>query len=122
FDIVYSISTIEHIAPGEHQSLMTEIGRVLKPGGRCVLTVDLFLNLAPFTDRVENEFGVNVDVAGLCECSGLALVSGDRAELLGFPEFSAKEVLANLGGTLFGANPSLAQCLVLSKEATLQSR
>jgi len=117
FDVVYCVSTIEHIAPAEHRSLMEEIARVLKPGGRCVLTVDLFLNLTPFTDREENEFGTNVDVASLCGWSGLSLAVGDRSQLLGFDEFSARTVLADLEHTLFGAYPALAQCFVLSEQA-----
>ena len=63
FDAVVSVSTIEHIPATDHPSLMAEIARVLKPGGRCVLTVDLFLNLQPFSDRVSNQFGTNADIA-----------------------------------------------------------
>jgi len=114
FDVVYSVSTIEHIASADHRTLVEEIVRVLRPGGRCVFTVDLFLNLAPFTDRAENEFGVNVDIAALCERSGLSLAVGDRSQLLGFPEFSPRAVLASLERTLFSAYPALAQCFVLS--------
>ena len=50
-DTVYSISTIEHIPVDELPALMREIERILKPGGACVLTVDLFLNLRPFSNR-----------------------------------------------------------------------
>ena len=117
YDVVYSISTIEHVAPEELPTLMKEVARVLKPGGRCVLTVDLFLNLAPFSDRRENTFGVNADLAALCEWSGLELVTGERAELCGFPEFSPRAVLADLESMLVGTYPSLAQCLVLSRPA-----
>jgi len=38
---------------------------VLKPGGRLVLTIDLFLNLKPFTSRTSNQFGVNVSIGEL---------------------------------------------------------
>ena len=63
YDAIYSISTIEHIPVDEHQSLMAEIARLLKPGGRCVLTVDLFLNVRPFSDREANTFGTNANIS-----------------------------------------------------------
>lgn len=39
FDRVYSISVIEHIPDDGDADCMREIGRVLRPGGRCVITV-----------------------------------------------------------------------------------
>ena len=70
-DTVYSISTIEHIPMTELPALMREIERILRPGGSCVLSVDLFLNLKPFSDRESNEFGVNVPPRLLVDASGL---------------------------------------------------
>lgn len=115
FDIVYSISTIEHIPADEHPSLMAEINRVLKPGGICVLTIDLFLNLVPFSDRDQNDLGFNVDIAQLVEWSGLSLRDGVTRELLGFPDFDHKAVMADLEHLSFGSYPACAQCLVLQK-------
>jgi SAM-dependent methyltransferase len=114
-DVVYSISTIEHIPADELPLLFEEIARVLRPGGACVMTVDLFLNLTPFSDRADNEFGTNVSVRDLVEFSGLALGHGDPAELLGFPEFDERRILADLERYLCGEYPVLAQCFTLHK-------
>lgn len=114
-DVVYSISTIEHIPIDELPGMMTEIERILKPGGHCVLTVDLFLNLEPFTLRTSNEYGTNVPPAELINVSGMKLVAGERAELLGFPQFDPTAVLAHLEDYMIGTYPCLAQCFVLEK-------
>jgi SAM-dependent methyltransferase len=114
-DVVYSISTIEHIPQGEIPSLMRDVRRVLRPGGRFVLTVDLFLNVEPFGARSQNEFGTNISACELAEQSGLELEVGNRAELLGFPEFDPRRILARLDEFLIGEYPALAQCLVLRK-------
>ena len=116
FDIAYSVSTIEHIPPDEYPELMATLARVLRPGGRLVLTVDLFLNLAPFTTRTSNEWGTNADVAELVALSGMRLVEGDRRQLLGYPEFSADEVLSRMEDLTFGGYPTGAQCLVLQRD------
>jgi ubiquinone/menaquinone biosynthesis C-methylase UbiE len=117
-DVAYSISTIEHIPKDELPGMMREIERVLKPGGHGVFTVDLFLNLRPFTNRDHNEFGINVAPAELIAASGMSLVSGERAELLGFPEFDPQEVLARLERYLIGDRyPCMAQCFTLRKRA-----
>lgn len=113
-DRVFCISTIEHIPPQELPPLMAEVGRILKPGGKAVLTVDLFLDLAPFTSRVENVHGTNVKVSDLVAWSGLQLEQGDRAELYGFPEFDPERVQASLDDYVWGdVGPSVAQCFVL---------
>jgi SAM-dependent methyltransferase len=115
-DRVFSISTIEHIPKSSLPSIMGEIYRVLAPGGRCILTVDLFLDLEPFSDRVENLVGTNVDIRWLVESSGLDLVVGDPSELYGYPTFDPRAVLANLYEYFYGASyPALAQALVLEK-------
>lgn len=116
FDVVYSISTIEHIPTESLPALVQEVGRLLRPGGRFVLTIDLFLDLAPFGYAKENPSGTNVDVRWLVEESGLVLEQGDPEELLGFPEFDPRRVLDNLMHYEYGAYiPSVAQALVLSK-------
>lgn len=118
FDLVYSISTIEHIPPDALPSLMAEVNRLLVPGGHFVLTVDLFLDLAPFSYETENIAGRNIDVKWLVDASGLELVQGDPAELYGYPEFDPKQVLGRLFSYQYGIfYPAVAQALVLRKPA-----
>lgn len=117
-DVVYSISTIEHIPVELLPSILAEVERILVPGGRFVLTVDLFLDLEPFSYETKNVTGVNVDIRWLVETSGLQLEHGDRAELYGYPEFDPKRVMGNLFSYEYGAfYPALAQALVLVKPA-----
>jgi len=114
-DAVYSISTIEHIPTADLPSLMKDVRRILRPGGACVLTIDLFLDLVPFTTQSENEFGTNVSVLQLVESSELDLVVGRPEELFGFPQFDADAVRDRLDDFLVGVYPTLAQCVVLGK-------
>jgi SAM-dependent methyltransferase len=115
-DRVFSISTIEHIPEAELPSVAEEIGRILKPDGRCVLTIDLFLDLQPFTTRAENRYGRNADVRAFVAASGLRLLEGDPRELLGFDEFDADQIMRNLGDYFIGSGyPVCAQALVLEK-------
>ena len=116
FDRVFSISVIEHIPLDEIPALMALAYDLLKPGGYFVLTVDLFLNLKPFSSRDVNEFGTNVSVRLLAESAPFELVQGNRAELLGYPEFDADGVLRNLEGFFVGEDyPAIPQLLVLRK-------
>jgi SAM-dependent methyltransferase len=114
-DVVYGISVVEHIPPGEIVGTLREAYRILRPGGHLVLTVDLFLNLRPFCSRTSNEFGTNVSVCELVESADFELVFGDRRELLGYPEFDPDRVLSILDELFVGVYPSLAQCLVLRR-------
>lgn len=116
FDRVFSISTIEHIPQDELPALMSEIHRILKPGGALVATIDLFLDLMPFSDRVSNRWGTNIDVASLARSSGFRLVQGKPEELHGFEEFHAAAVMERLPDLELGRGyPALAQCIVLEK-------
>ena len=116
-DVAFSISAIEHIPEQELPSLMREVNRVLKPGGKAVLTVDLFLDLAPFTPRLVNDYGCNIDVRRLVEWSGLRLEVGREDELFGFTTFDAREVQAQLSELYYGRRyPACAQLLVLAKD------
>lgn len=115
-DRIFCISTVEHIPQDELPSLMTEVGRLLKPGGKAVLTVDLFLDLEPFTARVENVHGTNVRVSDLTAWSGLELEQGTRSELYGFSDFDPAKIQASLTEYLWGdVGPCVAQCFVLGK-------
>ncbi|MEZ0075367.1 SAM-dependent methyltransferase [Planotetraspora sp. GP83] len=118
-DAVYCISTLEHLAAAEVDEVLAEARRILRPGGDLVLTVDLFLDIHPFTGTTRNQWGRNVRLADLVAASGLRLITGDRRELLGFPEFSPERVLAELDR--YEVNdfyPQLAQLLVLRKPDT----
>ncbi len=51
FDLVFSISTIEHVPPGQKQKFYRDMFRVLKPGGYIAHSIDLadeFLGRAEF--------------------------------------------------------------------------
>ena len=116
-DVVYCISMLEHLGDHERTEARSEVSRILRPGGHLVLTVDLFLDLVPFTSRATNRYGTNVNLLEVVDRSGLALVSGRRDELFGYPEFDADLVQARLSEYLIGGYPALAQCLVLAQEA-----
>ncbi len=112
-DVLLSVSTLEHLALADLAEFSTHAARLLRPGGIAVLTIDLFVDVRPFAPADHNMYGTNVDVCALLADAGLTLHEGQRAELLGFPEFSAPNVLAHLSEYMVGANyPSLAQCLV----------
>lgn len=115
FDRIFSISVLEHFSPVQLEKTMQSIRRWLKPGGFLVCTIDLFLNLCPFTERQSNEYGINQNIFNLVRDSGLELEVGNRDELYGFPEFDAGAILANLEKYWLGSYPTLTQCLVLRK-------
>ena len=116
FDVIYSISVLEHLTKPELKKAMSEISRILKPGGRVVITLDLFPNVYPFTKKKKNRWGHNFSVKEIVEMSGLNMVLGDKSELYGFQEFNKDRVLENLEKYYIGSNyPVLAQLLVLQK-------
>ena len=95
---------------------MSHAHRVLKAGGRLVVTVDLFLNVSPFCSRLSNEFGTNQNIKKLIDDRLWVLKIGECSCLAGFPEFSVDNILSNLENYLIGVKyPALAQCFVLEK-------
>jgi SAM-dependent methyltransferase len=117
FDRVFSISTIEHIPENELPGLVREVARILRPGGRFVATIDLFLDIAPFADPVSNRWGRNIDVAAMIAASGLRLTTGTTSQLHGFPDFHHRRIMAQLPDLHIGRDyPALAQCIVLEKD------
>ena len=113
FGAILSISTIEHFAPEDLAEFAREARRLLEPGGLLVLTIDLFLDLRPFTSRESNRYGVNIDVRALVEACDAELVEGTPEEINGYPGFDPDRVQSNLSSYLLGEGyPALAQCLV----------
>lgn len=115
-DIVLSVSTIEHIPTDDIQTILHNVRRMLKPGGRFILTVDLFLDVVPFTDKATNKFGANIDLKWLVSQSELKLAYGRREELYGFEEFDCNKILEKQSEFLVANRyPVMAQTLVLEK-------
>lgn len=115
-DVVYSISALEHFTEPAVNEVLEHSERLLRPNGRLVLTVDLFLDVAPFGRRRENRWGRNQDLRAVLGRPGFSLVEGVPDELFGFAEFEPSRILENLEHYLIGDYPALAQCLVLEKQ------
>lgn len=115
YDRVFSISVIEHLPDDEIKEVMKHTHRSLKPGGLFILTIDLFLNLSPFTQRECNEYGKNRDVRGIVEQSSFEIAVGNNEELFGFPDFNPDKIQSKLENYLIGYYPVLTQCIVLRK-------
>ncbi len=111
FDAVICVSTIEHLEADQIQATLDAALRLLVPGGLVVLTVDLFLDVVPFTDESTNRWGSNVSIAWLQKVLGEAeLVAGVPDELYGFEGFSTRGSLARLDEFAMGSEyPQLAQ-------------
>ena len=80
-----------------------------------MLTIDLFLDVHPFTDVRENQYGTNVNVRKAIEAAPFAVEIGTPSQLHGFPEFDRTRIQARLSEFLIGSYPTLTQCLVLRK-------
>jgi len=115
FDRAFSISVLEHIPVEEISTTIVRIYDLLKPGGYLVVTLDLFINLAPFCSRTSNEYGSNVPARLIAEAAPFELLFGDRRELLGYPEFDPDRILSMLEQLMLGEYPALAQLMVLKK-------
>jgi len=112
-DLLLCVSTLEHLTPSELSSAAASIKEVLKPGGVAVLTIDLFLDVFPFTDAPQNRWGTNINVFEFLGRAGLQLVKGDPRQIFGFPEFDAKAIASRQGEFLIGGDGiAMAQCLV----------
>ena len=115
FDVAFSISVLEHLDDEQLATAVREAYRVLRRGGRLVMTVDLYLNAAPFTEPVRNRYGRNVDLRALASHAPFERELGEPSQLHGFPEFDTRRILADLDRYLIGSYPALVQCMVLRK-------
>ena len=118
FDYAVSLSVIEHLREEDIRTILDNVHRVLVPGGRFVLTLDLFLDLAPFEKEVQNRYGKNISARWLVDQSGFELVGGKQLELHGFDEFDPDAILRAKDRYLVGRYyPTMVQLLVLQKAA-----
>jgi SAM-dependent methyltransferase len=118
YDRAFSLSVLEHLDSDVVAAVMRKVYEALKPGGLFILTVDLFLDLVPFTRREANQWGRNVPIPSLIDPARFEMVHGAREELYGFPEFDAQAILANAHQYFIGRNyPTLIQTLVLKRRA-----
>lgn len=116
FSAVICISTLEHLPHDSIDATLTAVKRLLAPGGLVVLTIDLFLNLLPFCSRATNVWGSNASVAWIDKLLGYKMVTGDRAELYGYPEFSTDRILSKLEEFAIGTSyPQLAQLVTFRR-------
>ncbi|MFI9388415.1 class I SAM-dependent methyltransferase [Kutzneria sp. NPDC052558] len=115
FDRIFCLSVLEHLDLAEGQGVLKRAEELLAPGGRCVLTIDLFLDLKPFGVLDANHWGTNVDVRQLISATGMELVHGNRSELFGFPEFDRDGLVDQLDSLFIGNYPAMSQTLVLEK-------
>jgi len=115
-DRVYCISVIEHLSPMEQKQIMKHAYKILKKGGYFILTVDLFLDIYPFTQKQTNKWGSNASIKELISGTRFKLHIGHKNELTGFTEFDEKKILENLSSYLLGTDyPVLTQAFVLKK-------
>lgn len=116
FDRIFALSTLEHIPPDQVADLLSLAGDLLTDEGFFVATVDLFLDLKPFSSRSRNRYGWNLDLRRAVEGSGLVLMHGRLEELLGYDAFDPDHVMRNLAEYLIGAKyPTLVQTLILRR-------
>jgi SAM-dependent methyltransferase len=115
FDRAYCISTLEHMEPAQIRAAVREVQHVLKPGGIFVLTVDLFLDITPFTEKKRNKWGTNISVREVVDASGMHVIHGRQSELYGFEQFALERVQCEVSDYLVGEYPVMVQTLVLQK-------
>ena len=62
FQTAFSISVSEHLPKDEIEPTMKTVFQCLEPGGKFIITLDLFINAQPFCSQTSTEFGTNIDV------------------------------------------------------------
>jgi hypothetical protein len=115
FDRVLCLSVLEHIDAVEAHAMLESMADLLVPGGLCMLTVDLFLDLKPFGILDRNYWGTNLDLHRLLQGQRLERIEGNPSELFGFPEFDYDGFVSHVDEYLMGVYPCVTQTLVLRK-------
>jgi 2-polyprenyl-3-methyl-5-hydroxy-6-metoxy-1,4-benzoquinol methylase len=115
-DYVTCVSTMEHVTFGGSVNLIKAAAKALRVGGQLVATVDLFIDLKPFTKRTSNGWGSNLNLGKLFMAEEqFKLVAGDPAQLYGCEGFDAKQIQERCAEFYLGEYPCFAQCFVLEK-------
>lgn len=123
FDRAFCISVIEHMPPQIAKAALINTYNALRPGGIFLLTIDLFLDVFPFTQKTENIYGINMSIKQLLDDSGFEITQGDKQELFGYPEFESTRILENLPQYFLGnIYPDLVQTLILRKPEAITSK
>ncbi|WP_164545023.1 class I SAM-dependent methyltransferase [Antribacter gilvus] len=113
FDAVLCVSTLEHLSDPEVDQILAGAHRLLTVGGRLILTVDLFPNVAPFTSKPSNRFGTNIRLWQKLIDAGFLIEEGVSEEICGSPDFDPERVLAELEEFMIGEDyPALVQLIV----------
>jgi 2-polyprenyl-3-methyl-5-hydroxy-6-metoxy-1,4-benzoquinol methylase len=114
FDAIFSVSTLEHMPTDAVKETLDRVDSLLRPGGRLLLTIDLFLDVAPFTSGDQNRWGRNISVGELVAQTGYELEVGRTSELHGFADFAADRLVDDTSRYL-RFESQMAQLLVLRK-------
>lgn len=117
FDLAFCLSVIEHLTAAERAQIMRGAHRLLRPGGFFVMTVDLFLGLAPFTATRRQGDAQNVSIPELIATAPFSLAQGAPGELFGFAEFDPAVILARARSGEFLVTPAgvMSQGMVLRR-------
>jgi len=116
FERAFCLSVLEHMDLAEARAMLEAIRGLLAPGGLCLLTVDLFLDVRPFGLRPANFWGTNHDMHKLLDGLGFDLAGGDVRELLGFPEFDPGDIIARLPSLFVSPiSPCMSQAVILRR-------
>ncbi|HZZ26532.1 MAG TPA: class I SAM-dependent methyltransferase [Pirellulales bacterium] len=114
FDVILSLSALEHFSPADVCGFAHEVKRLLRPQGRLIMTADLFIDVQPFCSQPSNKWGTNINLKSFLEMAQLQLLLGNRAELCGFDEFKADAILGNSSNYLL-VPPSFVQCVIAGR-------
>jgi hypothetical protein len=116
FDRAFCISTLEHIPDPDIITILDNVRLLLKPKGLFILTIDLFLDVYPFTNIKSNLQGRNIPIPPLIERASMSLLHGKKEELYGFSEFNPTRILKNRDSYLVGRDwPAMVQTVILQK-------
>lgn len=115
YDRIFCISVLEHLSFDDGYKVVQESYKLLKKSGYLILTVDLFLDLYPFTTKKKDKWGTNIPVYELVKSINTKLVFGNISEIYGSPTFRSKRILENLPNYFIGTWPVLSQLIVLRK-------